>query len=48
MADGRKILEKAQKIRASQPEISVALQTTAPLCSKTITFLESNNIRLIP
>jgi hypothetical protein len=47
MADGRKILEKARKIQEVQPALSVALKTTAPLCSKTIQFLKSEGIQLI-
>ncbi len=47
MADGRKILEKAQKIKTLQASITVALKTTAPLCSKTIKFLEAEGIQLI-
>ena len=47
MADGQKILEKLRKIRATQPQIKVALKTTAPVCSKTKTFLESEGIQVI-
>ena len=47
MADGQKILEKAKKIQTLQPSIAVALKTTAPLCSKTIQFLEAEGIQLI-
>lgn len=47
MADGKKIFEKARKIKEVQPSVIVALKTTAPICSKTITFLESKRIQLI-
>lgn len=47
MADGKKILEKAQKIRTLQPSVTIALKSTAPLCSKTIQFLEAEGIQLI-
>jgi len=47
MADGRKIVEKARKIQKVRPEVTVALKTSAPVCSKTITFLEGEGIRLI-
>lgn len=47
MADGRKILEKAQKIKKSQPSLSIILKTTAPVCSKTKQLLESAGIKLI-
>lgn len=48
MADGKKIIEKAQKITASIPSISIALKTSAPVCSKTAKLLENNGIALIP
>ena len=48
MADGKKIIEKANKITSSLPSISVALKTSAPVCSKTAKLLESNGIALIP
>jgi len=47
MADGRKILEKAQAIKAVIPTLNVALKATAPICSKTIKFLEAEGIQLI-
>ena len=47
MADGRKIMEKAQAIKAVIPTLNVALKATAPICSKTIKFLEAEGIQLI-
>jgi hypothetical protein len=47
MADEKKILEKAQKIREMQPSTTVVLKATAPVCSKTIKFLEAEKISLI-
>jgi hypothetical protein len=47
MADGRKILEKAQKIKEVQPSIAVVLKTTAPVCSKTKAFLEESGIQVL-
>jgi hypothetical protein len=47
MADGKKILEKAQQIKEKQPSATVVLKTTAPVCSKTMKFLEAENISLI-
>ena len=47
MADGKKILEKARKIVKARPSATVALKTTAPLCSKTKRFLEAEGIQLI-
>lgn len=46
MDDGRKILEKAAKIKNVQQDITVVLKTTAPVCSKTITFLEGEGIQV--
>ena len=47
MTDGRKIAEKAQKIKTVKPEITVVLKTTAPICSKTKTFLEDAGIQVL-
>lgn len=46
MADGRKILEKIQKISAQLPDAQVVLQTSAPICSKTKAFLQENGVAL--
>ena len=48
MADGKKIAEKAEKIRAKLPGITVVLKTSAPVCSKTIAFLEEEKINMLP
>jgi len=47
MADGKKILEKLNKIKEGQSVTSVALKTTAPVCRKTKTFLESEGVQII-
>jgi hypothetical protein len=47
MADGKKILEKTQRIKEMQPSTTIVLKTTAPVCSKTIKFLEAEKISLI-
>ena len=46
MADGRKILEKAGKIKQVLPSSSVILRTSAPVCSKTLRFLEDEGIQV--
>ena len=46
MADGRKILEKAEKIKEIKPRAKVSLKTTTPVCSKTIVFLKEKGIEL--
>jgi hypothetical protein len=46
MADGRKILEKAGKIKQVLPGSSVILRTSAPVCSKTLRFLEDEGIQV--
>ncbi len=47
MADGKKILEKLNKIKNDQSGVGIALKTTAPVCSKTKAFFKSEGIRLI-
>lgn len=47
MADGRKLLEKANTILRHQPRARVVLKTTAPVCSKTRTFLEQAGIAVV-
>ncbi len=48
MADGRKIVEKVGKIQQVRPTAKVALKTSAPVCSKTLKFLESKGIEVMP
>ncbi len=40
MADGTKILEKVEHIHGVDPDITILLKTSAPLCSKTRTLLQ--------
>jgi len=47
MADGKKILEKLNKIKNDQSGVDLALKTTAPVCSKTKAFFKSEGIQLI-
>jgi len=47
MADGKKIVEKTKKILEVLPSVTVALKTTAPLCSKTRKLLEAEAIQII-
>lgn len=44
MKDGQNILSKIEKIRLKAPKMSVELETTAPVCSKTEKFLRENGI----
>ena len=46
MKDGKKIKETANTIM-SQTKKRVFLATTAPICSKTKTYLESKNIQIV-
>jgi|TARA_B100000073_G_C23313342_1_gene403683 hypothetical protein len=46
MKDGKKIKEIASTIR-NQTKRQVFLATTAPICSKTKTYLKSKNIKII-
>ncbi len=47
MADGKKLLIKAEKIKAVEPGAKISLRSTAPVCSKTIRFLAEQEIDLI-
>lgn len=47
MADGRKLLDKADTILRHRPQVKVVLKTTAPICSKTRTFLEDEGIAVV-
>ena len=47
MADGKKLLEKAEKIKTAEPGIQISLCSTPPVCSKTIRFLADHGINLI-
>jgi len=44
MADGRKIVTKAELIRKVRPGCKVSLRSTAPLCSKTRDLLAEHGI----
>jgi len=44
MKDGLRILEIVNNIKKKKSNQKVNLLTSAPICSKTITFLTSNNI----
>lgn len=46
MADGKKIADKSQKIQETLPSTVVVLKTSAPVCSKTVKFLQSIDVRL--
>ena len=47
MADGMKILAKAEKIKTAIQEIKVSMKSSVPACSKTKTFLKDHNIDII-
>ena len=47
MADGRKIIDSATKIKKTKPDKKVILKTTAPVCSKTLQFLADQGIEVI-
>ncbi len=48
MADGKKIVGKARKIQAVLPDALVVLKTCAPVCGKTVVFLEGEGIKIVP
>ena len=47
MKDGVRLLAQAKAIQKTTPNIKVSLETYAPICSKTKTFLLSKNINRI-
>jgi hypothetical protein len=44
MKDGLRILKIAQKVRQKEEQKKIGLLTSAPVCSKTKSFLSINNI----
>ena len=47
MSDGKKIFEKADRIRTVKPAFKISLKISSPLCSKTKQYLKENNIEII-
>ena len=47
MADGRRIVAKAEIIRTRHGNQPIGLRTTAPICSKTARYLAENNIKIV-
>ncbi len=47
MRDGEGILAKVKKIKNHAPCAKVSLKASAPVCSKTKTFLEGNGISVL-
>lgn len=48
MKDGKMFLEKAHSVKKTAGDIRVSLMTSAPVCSKTASFLAENGIDIIP
>ena len=46
MADGIKLLERVNKVEAITPSTTIILKTNAPVCSKTMRFLEEAGIKI--
>jgi hypothetical protein len=46
MADGRRILEKINKIKALEPKTKIGLMTSAPVCGKTTLFLGEQGVEI--
>ena len=47
MADGGKIVEKAEKIRQKRAEVKIILKSSAPVCGKTSRFLGEYGIDVL-
>ena len=47
MADGKKLLDKAARIKKAKPGCKIMLKTTAPVCSKTLQYLADHGILVL-
>jgi hypothetical protein len=47
MSDGRKLLDKFNKIKKAKPDSKLSLKTTTAVCSKTTSFLKDHKIEII-
>lgn len=47
LADGKRVVEKAQTIKRAQPQMSVVLKTTAKLCGDVRRYLQWEGIDVI-
>ena len=47
MKDALKILKKVEKIKEKVQDVSVDLETSAPVCSKSIKFLKENGVKVL-
>ena len=47
MKDALIILKKIERINETVPNASVFLETNVPICSKSIKFLEENNVEIL-
>ena len=47
MADGRRILEKAEKVKSMHPEWRISLMTQTTICSKTRAFLSEAGVHVV-
>ena len=46
MADGKKIIAKADTIKKVKPGRKIMLKTSAPVCSKTLEYLIDNGVEV--
>ncbi len=47
MNDALTIIKKVEKIKEKVQSVSVDLETSAPVCSKSIKFLKENNMDIV-
>ena len=47
MNDGKIILIQVNKIKKKEPDLNISLIISGPICSKTVNFLNSQNINII-
>ena len=47
MKDAKQILEIADKIKEKEPNLKISLLISGPICSKSVKFINDNNIHII-
>ena len=47
MKDGQRIADQSRFIQAVEPRISIAVATSAPVCSKTRAYLNKKGVALL-
>jgi len=48
LADGKRILAKVDKIHAVRADTDIVIRTSAPVCSKAVSFLDKSGVLIYP